>query len=162
MLQKEVKPLPVQVIPVRYNEVGRLCTSCGNFKSWENYHKHKSCTSGYNTVCKECRKPKSKVQYRSLTQERKLYDRAKSRATRLGIIFTLNLDDIVIPEICPIMGVPFSTTITKYAPSLDRVVPELGYTQENVEVISTYANTLKWTMTKEQIMNLALYINRTM
>jgi len=59
--------------------------------------------------------------------------------------------DIVIPDVCPIMGVPFNRMDKKFSPSIDRIVPELGYIKGNIQVISTLANSMKWNSTREEL-----------
>jgi len=72
---------------------------------------------------------------------------AKGRARRLGVAFDLTPEDIVFPDKCPVLGIPvFFTSEGKRndnTPSLDRIIPELGYTKNNVEMISWRANRLK-------------------
>lgn len=87
---------------------------------------------------------------------------AKIRAQQKGIEFELTLDDIQVPERCPITGVVL--TINKgggpalTSPSLDRKDNTKGYVRGNVQVISQRANTLKSNMTIEEIINLYKYV----
>lgn len=71
--------------------------------------------------------------------------RAKSRAKQKGRPFNLELDDIVIPETCPIFGKPFVRQggVTDFSPSLDCIDPQRGYVKGNVRVISYRANRIK-------------------
>lgn len=74
--------------------------------------------------------------------------RSKSRAKKLGIAFNIVASDIVLVEVCPVLGIKidYDTRQTGYrsdAPSIDRIKPELGYTKGNVRVISARANMLK-------------------
>ena len=75
---------------------------------------------------------------------------AKSRADKRGLDFDLTPKDIVLPEICPIMKMPFIANDKKYAYSLDRIDSTRGYTKDNVWVISLIANSMKWTSTHEE------------
>jgi hypothetical protein len=73
---------------------------------------------------------------------------AKERAQRKSIPFFLNLEDIVIPELCPLLGIPLMSGsgrggMTGNSPTLDRKIPELGYVKGNVWVISHRANSIK-------------------
>jgi hypothetical protein len=71
---------------------------------------------------------------------------AKNRAKENNIPFSLVEEDVVIPRLCPILGIPLERGTGVHhdeSPSLDRIVPELGYIRENVAVISYRANTLK-------------------
>lgn len=38
------------------NDEGRICTTCKEFKTWENFSKHKECTNGRSATCRECKK----------------------------------------------------------------------------------------------------------
>jgi hypothetical protein len=100
------------------------------------------CKGGINTVCKECRKDVSKKNWSNKSYVQKIYDRAKTRATRKGREFNIEIEDIVIPEICPVFGVPLVEE-TEYAPSIDRVDSSKGYVKGNIQIISRRANLLK-------------------
>lgn len=66
---------------------------------------------------------------------------AKYRAKKSGQPFNLSLEDIVVPELCPILDIKFSDGM--YAPSLDKIIPEDGYVKGNVRVITRKANVMK-------------------
>lgn len=70
---------------------------------------------------------------------------AKIRAKALGVLFDLTLDDLFIPDVCPIFNTPmsWSNKITNDTPSLDRLIPEKGYVSDNVAFISMRANRIK-------------------
>lgn len=77
-----------------------------------------------------------------------MHQRAKQRAKRLGREFTLEVSDIRIPELCPVLGVPLVVHRGKSgafpdSPALDRKDNTLGYTPDNVWVISQRANQMK-------------------
>jgi hypothetical protein len=78
-----------------------------------------------------------------------LLNHAKQRANKLGILFDLGREDIVVPDVCPVFGNPFEWGVGQkgwrnmWSPSLDRIKPELGYVRGNVMVISNRANHLK-------------------
>lgn len=81
-----------------------------------------------------------------LSPQYRLWIGAKCRAKEDQIIFDLRPDDIHIPEICPLLGVPLrfgDQVATGNSPSLDRIIPSLGYTRDNAWVISKRANTIK-------------------
>lgn len=75
---------------------------------------------------------------------------ARQRAKRHGIEFNLDLSDIVIPEVCPILKKPFARK-TQYASSLDRIDPSKGYIKGNVQVISRKANVMKNDATEDEL-----------
>lgn len=69
---------------------------------------------------------------------------AKIRAEEKGIPFDIELEDITVPDFCPILGIPINFNNSKDSkPSLDRIVNHKGYTKENVAVISMRANRIK-------------------
>lgn len=74
-----------------------------------------------------------------------LVERARSRALKANLPFNLRRQSIVIPLSCPVLGIPLKLGSTRSAnsPSLDRIVPSLGYVEGNVRVISDRANRLK-------------------
>lgn len=81
------------------------------------------------------------------TEQRMLY-RTRSRAKAAGIPFDLVVQDITVPEVCPVLGIPLVRHQGKKgyhpdSPSLDRKVPALGYVKGNVVVMSARANLLK-------------------
>lgn len=71
---------------------------------------------------------------------------AKARARDRGLPFNLHYDDVAIPNLCPVLMIPLipsSAGHSDNSPSLDRMVPYLGYTKGNVKVISMKANRIK-------------------
>lgn len=75
-----------------------------------------------------------------------MYHNAKRRAKDLGIPFDITYKDIEIPEVCPILKISMVRGVGKsseFSPSLDRIIPELGYVKGNIAVISSRANRLK-------------------
>lgn len=68
---------------------------------------------------------------------------AKKRAKLAGLPFELSPTDIVIPELCPVLGVPLAVNGGRYSPSLDRIDNSKGYVRGNVVVVSIRANTIK-------------------
>jgi hypothetical protein len=84
------------------------------------------------------------------TNEYRLYFSAKSRAKKQRVPFSLDLSDIVIPEACPILGIPLAPnvkSISLNSPTLDKIIPTAGYVKGNVWVISHKANKMKSNMT---------------
>ena len=85
-----------------------------------------------------------------------LFNQARLRAHRKDLPFNIKPADIIIPTRCPILGIPLRTTSngasgpTDDSPSLDRIIPKLGYVVGNINVISHRANTLKSSATLEE------------
>ena len=90
-----------------------------------------------------------------------MYSNARQRAKRSGIPFDIEVSDIKIPTHCPILGIELKRgrgTQSTTSPSLDKVIPELGYVKGNVQVISGKANTMKGDLTLETLELLRKYI----
>lgn len=80
--------------------------------------------------------------------ERQLFNCAKGRAKRTNKDFNLEQSDIIIPKICPVLGIEIKSAIglkknNDYSPSVDRIDNSLGYVKGNIVVISWRANRLK-------------------
>lgn len=78
-----------------------------------------------------------------------LYRTAKDRANRYGYEFSISTNDLNVPLVCPVLGIPlyFSKTRTDNTPSVDRIDNTKGYIKGNVQVISWKANHLKRDLT---------------
>lgn len=88
---------------------------------------------------------------------RSLWERAQKRAKDRGLPFTITKNSIKVPSNCPVLGLPvrFSGRRSASSPSLDRILPERGYVQGNVRVISDRANRLKGNRSLEELLDLA-------
>jgi len=70
------------------------------------------------------------------------YD-ARKRAQKFGLPFDIEPSDIQIPTHCPVLGIQMNSDARDSTASLDRFLPEAGYTKGNIRVISFRANRLK-------------------
>lgn len=75
-----------------------------------------------------------------------------------GVKFNLAVEDIVVPEFCPIMKIRLIPGSGDSAPSLDRIDNRYSYVPGNVAVISNRANTLKSSLDIETLKNIIRYI----
>ena len=77
----------------------------------------------------------------------KLFHNAKHRAKKKGIPFNIIMEDIEIPDTCPLLNINIDCYTgdkrSPHNPSLDQIVPGRGYTPDNIQVISSRANWLK-------------------
>ena len=95
--------------------------------------------------------------------ERRMVNSAKRRALKLGIPFALSWKDIVIPKLCPVLGIPLVAGKgfrENGSPSLDRIDNDLGYVPGNVIVVSWRANALKRDATIKELQMLADFYSR--
>lgn len=88
----------------------------------------------------------------------------RNRCKNDGIPFDLDISDLFIPEVCPILKMPFKRGENRpedTSPSVDRINPTLGYTKGNVQVISNLANKMKANATPEQLLLFADWVYET-
>lgn len=136
--------------------MGRFCKSCGEYKEAAFFTPFKGGRNGLYPHCKACRVDRAKEQWKQKSYKKKIYDRCKTRAKQKGFEFTIELEDIIIPSLCPVFAVEM---VGKYAPSLDRIDSSKGYVKGNVQVISTRANILKNNATAEELRKVADFIS---
>ena len=130
-------------------ETHRECTSCGTV--FEKTSKM--------TLCNLCNSKRVK----SKRPEWKMHQRAKQRCKVSGREFSISVDDIVIPDTCPILGIKLNMNSGKSgayrnSPSLDRKDNNKGYTKDNIQVISQLANAMKCHATNEELHAFANWI----
>lgn len=113
-------------------------------------------------VIERCRR--NRKSYFLNNQEKFILHRCKVRAKKAGLDFDLELSDIVIPEICPVLNIPLEKGdrfANRNSPSVDRIDPNRGYTKDNIQIISNLANMMKNNANPEQLLNFANWILRT-
>lgn len=106
------------------------------------------------------------TEWRAAHPEQHMFTDAKRRARKRGLEFDLELSDIVIPEVCPALGIPIfrgyvsetKKTPGPNSPSLDRIDSSKGYLKGNVRVISWKANRIKSDATAEDLEKILAYM----
>lgn len=87
---------------------------------------------------------------------RKLLNNARTRAKAKGWEFDLEKEDILIPEICPLLEVKLDVWGPRdFCPSIDRINNTKGYVKGNIQVISFKANRMKNTASLEELKTFA-------
>ncbi len=127
----------------------RECTKCGTFFT----------ITSKMTMCKKCNSERVKSQ----TPEWKMHQRAKQRCKQTGREFNIEVSDIVIPDVCPILGIELNANAGKSgayrnSPSLDRIDNKKGYTKDNIQVISQLANAMKCHASNEELHRFAQWV----
>lgn len=90
-----------------------------------------------------------------------LFHSAKQRAKKRNLPFNLELADITIPAVCPVLGIPLkhgNKGFCDNSPTIDRFIPDIGYIKGNIAVISFRANRIKNDSTLEEIELLASFL----
>lgn len=72
----------------------------------------------------------------------------RQRAKARNIPYNLTIADIRVPEFCPVLGLKMARNEGRHgpcdtSPSVDKLIPGLGYVSGNVRIISNRANRLK-------------------
>lgn len=138
-------------------------------KQW--YESHKEEKLAKNAEWKENNKDQYKQSERNRYERdyaKMLWRGARERAVKKGIPFDIDVEDIVIPTVCPILGIQIYPGFRKEngnrfsdnSPSLDRIDNTKGYTKGNVMVISWRANRLKGNATIEELRMFCEYYNK--
>lgn len=96
-----------------------------------------------------------------------LLGRTKWRAKQDGRDFDLERSDIIIPEVCPVLGIElfFNEVNVKHeknpnSPSIDRIDSSAGYTKGNILVCSWRANQLKSNGTLDEFKKLVEFMTQ--
>ena len=95
------------------------------------------------------------------TREYSILTGARGRAKERGIPCTITIGDIVIPDLCPVLGIPPNRNLSRLSdnsPTLDRIRPEEGYIPENIAIISWRANKVKCDATLEELEKITAYV----
>jgi hypothetical protein len=145
----------------------RVIATCKCECGGEKVIERNSLVSGHTTSCGCVRrettiafnKTKKKPEGTLKQDDRRynMFHNAQHRAKKKGIPFTISMDDIVIPEVCPLLEIPLVSTNDKRDPrnpSLDQIHPGKGYTLDNIQVISARANWLKADATLQELKTL--------
>jgi hypothetical protein len=83
---------------------------------------------------------------------KKLLSALQRRGKTYGYDGSINAEDIIIPQYCPVLGIELFPSVGKgvktldnfyHSPSIDRINNHKGYTKENIQIISFRANCLK-------------------
>ena len=85
---------------------------------------------------------------------RKLLQSARDTSRTNGWVCDLEVSDILIPEVCPLLGIVLdcrAPSRSNNLPSIDRRDPTKGYVKGNVWVISWRANRLKSDATLDEL-----------
>lgn len=162
----------------------KRCSKCKIKKSLDSFYNNKSTKDGKSHQCKECyslyrsknrdynrkymemrrktdnetlKKIKRKS-WRNLDPRKRMLSHAKQRSRLKGFEFNLELEDIIIPPVCPLLLIPFEYGEKgKYSlvSTLDRIDSTKGYIKGNIWVISMKANSMKNSATREELLTFA-------
>ena len=92
-----------------------------------------------------------------------MWDGAKQRAKRKELEFDIDINDIVIPYVCPVLDIPLQRNEGRQqfnSPSLDRIDNSKGYVKGNIMVISNLANIMKSYASPYELVKFAQWVLR--
>ena len=131
----------------------KKCSRCGDEKSLDEFDNRKDTNDGKSYICKICSRIRVR-EHRQKFPKKYLLSSAKNRAKKKGIPFDLELEDIFIPELCPVFKKPFVYGLHKqddFSMTLDRINNTKGYLKDNIVVVSMKANRIKNDATIEEL-----------
>ena len=165
----------------------KQCSKCKETKELDDYYNHNNTKDGKTHHCKACmtayRKANAEKQklymrklretdnegvkkarnksYRNTPPNLKVFYQSQSRAKTRGIEFNITPEDIIVPEECPYLKVPFiigTKDNYQYTHSLDRIDNDKGYIKGNVEIVTKLANSMKNSASNDELISFALEI----
>lgn len=147
----------------------KVCTKCKQLLPISSFTKGPD--RGYRYQCRVCNmdyqkgnpEKRSKISAKAYNKKKQtnpalfMWKQAKHRAKfdYEGMEFSIAVEDIILPDTCPYLGVTLSPLDKQYGYSLDRIDSSKGYTKDNIRVISRLANIMKNNATEEQLIAFA-------
>ena len=143
----------------------KICNHCQISKPVEDFHKSEGYSLGRHSTCKVCRKEHARRRYVENTF-RSLHRTKKAECKKKGWEYNLTEDYLreLWTGICPITNVEITigNKVGEHSKSawLDRLQPDKGYVQGNVEFISGRMNRIKYNATREELELLVDWMKR--
>ena len=143
---------------------GVCCAECKQFLDLSEFQRQSY--GALINLCKKCKNAyKNRLKSLPGGAERNLLNQARCRAKKHKIPFDLKIEDIKIPTTCPVLGIPLARNLVHVSwnsPTLDKLIPSLGYIKGNISVISHRANTLKNDATLEELKAVSGWVEKRM
>lgn len=150
------------------------CCKCGAIKDSSEFSIRRGTKRGFAYSCKSCYNKdfRNRITSRGQTYsdiykrsrdtypERYILNVVRGSAKQRGIFFDLDISDISIPKICPVLKCPIiigGGVQNMYSPSIDRLDNSKGYTKDNIQIISRLANIMKNCSTDDQLIQFCIY-----
>ena len=85
-----------------------------------------------------------------------LFNIAKQRSKKRGVEFSIEAEDLKMPEICPLLGIKLDSYSEHldFHPSIDRLDSSKGYVKGNVWIVSHRANRIKSNASAEELIKI--------
>ena len=149
----------------------RVCSSCCEKKPIDEFKKPYK--DGFSLIrkCKSCHAEsmrKNRIKNKTVNPEynaiREKLNSARKRAKENRYSFDISIEDLMpFPSHCEVFGIKLDYVAFGYErveslATIDKVIPELGYTKGNVRIISMKANRMKSDMSLKDIEAIRDYI----
>lgn len=147
-------------MPVTITE--SVCTKCKQTLPVSQFRKNADKINGVDVHCNDCSRDALRT---PAGKKRRMCYTAKQRAKTLNVPFNISPVDFDMPTRCPVLGLELCMTHPPGgpkddAPSLDRIIPNLGYVKGNVMVISQRANRIKNDSSIEELKKVVDFLTR--
>lgn len=92
--------------------------------------------------------------------------RGRAKAAKIPFAITVAHITALAVDVCPVLRVPLQypaqgkVKVSRYSPSLDRIIPALGYIEGNIIVVSMLANRIKNDASPDEIRAVADFYSR--
>ena len=119
----------------------------------ELFYKQPRYRDGRHNTCKTCFKAAERSR-RIANPGGVMIRDSRKRAKQKGLPHSIKVEDLTVPKTCPCCGIAMWMSVgsaTDNSPSLDRVIPSLGYVPENVIVVCNACNRRKNDATPKEL-----------
>lgn len=129
-----------------------VCSHCRVIKLSNEFSRDQGRKTGLHPSCKTCVNARANGTFTKFDRLRNLLYNSKERANKYKIPHDIKLDWLVEQfghlTHCPVLDIELNWAkpngvLCYDSPSIDKVVPELGYVKGNVMVVSVMANAMK-------------------
>lgn len=133
-----------------------LCTRCNTERPQSDFY------DPTKRRCKECEKARYRDRRRRNPVKYRLFN-AFARARKLGIPYEHEIEHLDRPEACPCCGADMTEFGPReHAPTLDRIIPEDGYTVANTIILCSRCNRWKSDMHLRDLERLRAFVARVL
>ena len=131
------------------------------------YQENKESFSEYNKKYKKENKDSIREKNREYVIKNPWVEMTTKAKTRTNLPFNITSEYVksIWPEdnTCPALGIKFKQGIggpIDSSPSLDRIIPELGYIKDNVQIVCFLTNKIMSSATPDQVMAVAKHYKK--
>lgn len=138
-----------------------ICNWCTETKPVGLFARNRHRANGLDSTCKQCKKSRRDELMTDARHTTRLLTSIRSKCNKYDLPFDLTIEDLIIPEYCPVLNIKLSfggsDNNRDDSPSVDRIIPKLGYVKGNIIVVSYRANRIKNDATVDELMTIAQF-----